>query len=320
MEFRFVNIVFATPPPASWGLRAWRVQYPWVANDTAFDSSNATLNAVWELSRYTLEAGVLDTYTDSNTRERRPYEADGLVVASARGWVQRDFAWARHSHSYVFTYPTWPVEWQQMSALLAYADYWATAEADLGAAYLPLLANNTRWADRDATGLLNCSAITPSGCNSRPGTGHHIIDWFPGPSGQMFKFSTHLSVNQAFAVRGLELLSTLAGQSKQADAAAALARKAATLRAAMMARMWDGNATGRFCDGICSEVAWHSGVTTSAWTLWLNLVPPQSVPAVWQQVADWGLEGFGDYGAHVYLSALNAYAGDDGSATLNALT
>ena len=28
-------------------------------------------------SRYTLEAASLDTYTDSNTRERRPYEADG---------------------------------------------------------------------------------------------------------------------------------------------------------------------------------------------------------------------------------------------------
>ena len=41
------------------------------------------LMTVWELNRYTVQAGILDTYTDSNTRERRPYEADGLVEATA---------------------------------------------------------------------------------------------------------------------------------------------------------------------------------------------------------------------------------------------
>jgi len=43
-----------------------------------------------------------------------------------------------------------------------------------------------------------------------------------------------------------------------------LAGEAAALRASMEARMWDGNGTGRWCDGACSEVGWRSGVTTSA--------------------------------------------------------
>ena len=47
----------------------------------------------------------------------------------------------------------WPVEWQQMTALLAYADYWATGEADLAAAYMPLLVHNLRLQDRDGTGV-----------------------------------------------------------------------------------------------------------------------------------------------------------------------
>ena len=38
------------------------------------------------------------------------------------------------------------------------------------------------------------------------------------------------------------------------------------------------------------------------------------------QAAKYGLEGTGDYGAFIYLAALNKYAGDDGSATLHALT
>ena len=77
------------------------------------------LNRVWELNRYTLEAAVLDTYTDSNTRERTPYEADGLIAATGRLMLQRDMMWARHSHSFIFTHPTWPVEWKQMTPNLA---------------------------------------------------------------------------------------------------------------------------------------------------------------------------------------------------------
>jgi hypothetical protein len=71
------------------------VQAPWVEGDSHFESASpegrnesSVLAKVWELNRYTAQAAVLDTYTDSNTRERRPYEADGLVASTSRGWVQ----------------------------------------------------------------------------------------------------------------------------------------------------------------------------------------------------------------------------------------
>eukprot|EP01044_Picomonas_judraskeda_P038722 COSAG03_NODE_18208_length_359_cov_6.496154_1_plen_74_part_01 len=37
---------------------------------------------------------------------------------------------------YVIQYPTWPVEWVQISVLLAYMDYWATGSTDLVASFL----------------------------------------------------------------------------------------------------------------------------------------------------------------------------------------
>jgi len=114
---------------------ATQVHYPWYETDTAFASSNTTLNAVWELSRYTLEAASLDTYTDSNTRERRPYEADGIIAATGRLMLQRDFLWPRHSHAWVINDPTWPVEWQQISAFLGWQDYMATGQPDLALAF-----------------------------------------------------------------------------------------------------------------------------------------------------------------------------------------
>ena len=95
MECRWVSLTFAGAAPA-FALGAWKVHYPWVDADSAFASSNATLDAVWRLARYTVHAASLDTYSDSNTRERRPYEADGVIAATARLLVQRDVLWARH--------------------------------------------------------------------------------------------------------------------------------------------------------------------------------------------------------------------------------
>lgn len=108
MECRFVRLDFSAPPP-EFTLSAWWASYPWVESDSSFSSDNATLDAVFDLCRYTLHAASLDTYTDSNTRERTPYEADGLIAASGRLLVQRDVLFARHSHAFVIEHPTWPV-------------------------------------------------------------------------------------------------------------------------------------------------------------------------------------------------------------------
>ena len=83
------------------------MQAPWEPTDTFFESSNEMLNRVWELASYTLQAAVTDTYADSNTRERRPYEADGLIAAGDRLLLQRSsIMWARHSHSWIIQFPT----------------------------------------------------------------------------------------------------------------------------------------------------------------------------------------------------------------------
>ena len=67
--------------PAKWSVSAWGVNAPWDPSETYFHSSSNILNAVWGLSLNMLHRGVLDTYTDSNARERRPYEADGPFPA-----------------------------------------------------------------------------------------------------------------------------------------------------------------------------------------------------------------------------------------------
>jgi hypothetical protein len=180
MECRFVSLVFSAAAPKNFTLSAWKVEYPYYPQDSAFHSSNATLNAVFELSRYTLEAASLDTFTDSNTRERDPYEADGIIAATSRLLIQRDFFWSRHSSAFVILNPTCPVEWEMITPFLGWQDYMATGQPDLAMSFANEMATRTfmRFIE-NSTGLINTAHMTGYSCHSgHPGM--HIIDWMPG--------------------------------------------------------------------------------------------------------------------------------------------
>jgi hypothetical protein len=143
-----------------------------------------------------------------------------------------------------------------------------------------------------------------------------------------FTASTHMSVTNGFAARGLGILAELAAAGGRADNASAFAAQAATLTQGIVRGMWNGS---HFCDGICSEVGGNSRVMTNMFFLAFGLTQQQSpaaVAAAWQVVADWGLEQIGDYGAFWYQLALGSgyYAGgapyetpDDGTAMVTAL-
>jgi len=65
MECRFVQLTFSGKMAASnFTLSAWKTHYAWYDEDSSFSSSNSTLDAVYNLCRYTLDAASLDTYTD----------------------------------------------------------------------------------------------------------------------------------------------------------------------------------------------------------------------------------------------------------------
>ncbi|MER6155237.1 hypothetical protein ABT147_06785 [Streptomyces sp. NPDC001868] len=57
--------------------RAWKLDRD--DSDASFRGSNADLDRVPELCRYSIEATLGDFYTDTPTRERGPYEGDALI-------------------------------------------------------------------------------------------------------------------------------------------------------------------------------------------------------------------------------------------------
>ena len=323
MECRWAFLEFSVE--TQFTLSAWRVNYPWIESDSSFVSDNDVLNSVYELCRYTLYSASLDTYTDSNTRERTVYEADGMIAMTGRLVVQRDYLYARHSHAFVIQNPTWPVEWQQLDAFLGYQDYMATGQTDLAMSFQDIMHKRTQ------IGFLNSS----NGLLNTDPMGRHITDWMSNANEadetqalHEFTYSNHLSVSNAMGARGLELLAemiTVGGGN-----ATLISAEAAALRAAIVSNMWD-SVNGTFCDGICSEVNHNSLLMTSMFLLNFGFPQAQGQDAVlkaWKLVTDWGLEEIGDYGAFWYQMAVASsyYNGafyvtpDDGTAMVTALS
>ena len=71
MTFRYASFTFMdAPPPRGLNVSAWGVAYEWDPTDSAFESSNATLNKVWALCENTLRYGVVGTYVSSRVPSR----------------------------------------------------------------------------------------------------------------------------------------------------------------------------------------------------------------------------------------------------------
>ena len=85
---------------------------------TCLDSWAATLTPWWLHSEC--------RFTDSNTRERLPYEADGFITARSRWALQAELAWPSHSIQHVLVNPTWPTEWKQFMIMLIHGEYYCS--------------------------------------------------------------------------------------------------------------------------------------------------------------------------------------------------
>ena len=151
-------------------------------------------------------------------------------------------------------------------------------------------------------------------------------EWSQEPQTLMFKPSTFEFSSNAFAYRGLRILSALANATTGGSTGAAAAyeasgiryeQQAQALRGNMMANMWNESAqhgAGGFCDGVCADPLVQTntsggfgGIYTHMYALYLGLSPPEAAPATWSYVADWGLERLGDWGAYALQSALSDF-------------
>jgi hypothetical protein len=269
----------------------------WKDDAAAFASSDAVLDRIWELCRYSIKATTFaGVYVDGD-RERIAYEADAYINQLGHYACDPDVRMARDTFDRLMRLPTWPTEWAFHMIFMAHVDWMQTGDrAWLSARYESLkpklLLDRAR-----ADGLLQ-------GTPAQVERGD-IVDWPPGER-DGFVFRPVNTVVNAFHLRSLALMADLAAAlGKDREAGEYASRERATRRAFQEALFDAGR--GLFRDGEGTD---HASLHANLFPLGFGLVPPERQHAVVHWVAGRGM-ACSVYAAQYLLEALFEHGADD---------
>jgi hypothetical protein len=122
-NFRYVEIVGSPVEITADNVSGSALRQAFDDNAAAFASSNPFLNELYAFTRYTIQATNQDVWTDSQARERGPYEGDAIINMAAANAFSADYSLGRHSHEYLINNQTWPEEYKLFSVEMAWTDY-----------------------------------------------------------------------------------------------------------------------------------------------------------------------------------------------------
>jgi len=250
----------------------------WVRFDdsaSSFTSSDAALNAVYDLCRYSVKVNTFNGDYAASERERMMYEADSHIHQLSHYAVDRAFATARYSSENMIFHASWPTEWISHSIFMAWADYLHTGNRRSIERYYQELKPKTLLAlagpdhlVSTRTGLQNKAFHQSIHFNGPKLT--DIVDWPTGEAdGHEFKdFNT---VVNACHYQSLALMARIATALDRRDDAAFYQDRADRVRAAINSRMFDPR-RGIYVDGIGSG---HASLHSNLFPLAFGIVPPE---------------------------------------------
>ena len=189
--------------------------YPMDYDLSDFYSSDTTLNAVWNLCKYTMKAtSFAGTFVDGD-RERITYEADTYINQLSYYAVSDQYSIARNTLERLMNNATWPTEWILQTLMIAYNDYLYTGDISFLEKYYNDLKIRTLYDFRDEDDNLLHSGgdITDHYLLGRINTHstylRDIIDW-PFPERDNYDIGDcNASVN-AFYYKALEVFALIA--------------------------------------------------------------------------------------------------------------
>lgn len=268
--FRYVEIENSPVPITAKNLQAAAELSPFDEDAATFTSSDSTLNAVWALSRNTMEANTVNLYVDSWTRERGAYEADAYIQQREGAVLGSDRQLGIYTMDYLLAHPSWPTEWR-LYDILSVHDAWQRS-GDLSQARRSYTTLKTI--------LLTKYLDKKTGLIKHPSS-KDIVDW---PAGERdgYRMTDYDTVVNVLTYRDLADMAALAHALGQTNDAATYTRQAAALKTAVNARLFD-RATGSYRDGLETATARpiaHHAIQASAFALAFGLVDPANQPRV----------------------------------------
>jgi len=249
----------------------------WDDQAAAFQSSDETLNRVWELCRYYIKATTFaGVYVDGD-RERISYEADAYLTQLSQYCTDHDVQMARDTFDRLMTHPTWPTEWAAHMIFMAHADWMQTGDTNwLAPRYAglktKLLNDNAR-----ADGLIASTAA-----QIKKGD---LVDW---PTGERdgYAFTQINTVVNAFHLRSLTLMAELARALHQDADVADYTQREQAARAAFQEKLFDP-VSHLYRDG---ETTAHASLHANLFPLAFGLVPNAERAHVAQWLGERGMK------------------------------
>jgi hypothetical protein len=235
----------------------------WHDQAASFQSSDKTLDTIWELCRYSIKATTFaGVYVDGD-RERIPYEADAYLNQLSHYTCDPDPQMARDTYDHLMKQPTWPTEWAPHMIFMAHADWMQTGDQAWIAPRFEALKKKTLSERARADGLLVS--------NQKQQKRDDIVDW-PTTERDGYVFTPVNTVVNAFHLRALQRMSELAIAARKPDDAKSYQQQYQKTLAAFQEKLIDPQ-TGIFKDG---ESTKHSSLHANLFPLAFGLVPEKN--------------------------------------------
>ncbi|MGB6220317.1 MAG: family 78 glycoside hydrolase catalytic domain [Haloferula sp.] len=219
----------------------------WDDDAASFESSDETLNRIWELCRYSIKATTFaGVYVDGD-RERIPYEADSYLNQLSHYYTDNDTQMARDTYDRLIDFATWPTEWAPHMIFIAHADWMQTGDSEWIA---------PRYERLKTKALLE--RVGPDGLvasNAQQIKKTDIVDW-PKTERDGYVFTKRNTVVNAFHLAAIQRLAVLAraiGKDKEAEEFEARFKKT---HAEFQKQLFDEK-RGIYRDGVGTDHASH---------------------------------------------------------------
>ncbi|MFD2864507.1 family 78 glycoside hydrolase catalytic domain [Mucilaginibacter antarcticus] len=284
-----------------------------------FHSSDTTLNAIWELCKYSMKAtSYLGTYVDGD-RERIAYEADSYINQLSHYAVDKEYTIARKTSEYLIYHPTWPTEWILQSVLIGWNDYLYTGDIrSLKNNYENLKAKSLTALEDDThlISILNGKAtkavLASIHFGGEPAL-RDIVDWPHGAETDGFVFCKYNPVVNAYYYKALTVMQKLAADLGNTADADYYGKKAIAVKKAFHQMFYDAEQQ-IYVDGDTTK---HASLHTNMFALAFELVDAKHRPRVLAFVRSRGM-ACSVYGSQFLLDAI--YNANGGSYGLSLLT
>jgi alpha-L-rhamnosidase len=275
-------------------------------NDDAahFESSDATLNRIWEFCKYSIKATTFaGVYVDGD-RERIPYEADAYINQLCHYYTDSDVQMARDTFDWLMKHPTWPTEWAFHMIFMAHADHRHTGDTAWLATRYESLRPKLLLDRAREDGLLVS--------NAQQVKRDDIVDW---PKGERdgFVFKPVNTVVNAFHIRSLQMMADLARALGKGSEAAEYDATAAKARQAFQKILFNPE-LGAYRDGDGTD---HASQHASLFPLAFGLVAEEHIESVAAHIAGRGM-ACSVYAAQYLMDAL--FANGKGTRALELMT